>query len=159
MKAERPRAAQDEPPIIDGIPPNEAQKRLATFFAESESKQVEFLDGAAKRIIELTTALLGVLFAVIAFGDKFPPPYLQGNPLAKFLGVVTLTSYVMSMLLAFRAVQPRDYKLYRSNLDGMRDELDKILRDKKQPLWLAGLLFWIGSVLLALLIGSIIFAA
>jgi hypothetical protein len=152
-------AVAETPEIIDGVPPTDAQKRLASFFAEAESKQVDFLDEAAKRIIELTTALLGVLFAVVAFGDTFPPPYLLNNPLAKFLSIVTLACYIVAMLLAFRAIQPRDYKLYRMNLDGMRDELDKIISHKKRPLWWAGALFWIASALLAFLIGTIILSA
>src|SRR5215213_9662084 len=110
-----PPAPADEasqPPIIDSTPPTEEQKRLVAFFAEAESKQVDFLDEAGKRIIELTTALLGVLFAVLAFGDTFPPPYLKDNPVSKFLSLSALAMYVIAMLMALRTVQPRDYKLY-----------------------------------------------
>jgi hypothetical protein len=148
-----------QPPILDSTPPTEEQKRLVAFFAEAESKQVDFLDEAGKRIIELTTALLGVLFAVMAFGDKFPPPYLKDNLVGKFLSLVVLACYVIAMLMAFRTVQPRDYKLFRHNLDQMRQELDRLIANKKRALWWAGALFWIGSAILAVLIATIIFTA
>lgn len=157
-----PPAPADEasqPPIIDSTPPTEEQKRLVAFFAEAESKQVDFLDEAGKRIIELTTALLGVLFAVLAFGDKFPPPYLKDNPVGKFLSLSALAMYVIAMLMALRTVQPRDYKLYRHNLAQMRKELDRLVANKQRSLWWAGVLFWLGSAILALLIGSIIINA
>ncbi|PDV96796.1 hypothetical protein A9Q02_06125 [Candidatus Chloroploca asiatica] len=64
------------------MPPRAEQQQLAAFFAEAERKQVDFLDEAGKRIIELTTLLLGVLFTVVAFGDTYPPPYLADNILA-----------------------------------------------------------------------------
>ena len=156
-----PQAAPDppDPLILAGAPPTTEQQHLAAFFAEAERKQVEFLDEAGKRIIELTTLLLGVLFTVIAFGDKYPPPYLAGNPVAKLLGLVILGCYVVAMLLGLRTVHPRDYKLYRHNLDGMRAELDRILANKRRSLFWAGMTFWLGSVFLALLIGVIILAA
>jgi hypothetical protein len=56
-------------------------------------------------------------------------------------------------------VQPRDYKHYRHNLDGMREELERIIDDKARPLRVAGILFGVGSVLLAVLIGTVIWSA
>ena len=147
------------PQILEGSPPTAEQQSLEVFFAEAEKKQVDFLDEAGKRIIELTTLLLGVLFTVVAFGDKFPPPYLVGNPFNKIISLVTLGCYVVAMLLGLRTVQPRDYNRYRYNLDGMREELDRIVANKKHSLWWAGLVFWIGSACLALLIGVIILLA
>ncbi|MBK9944251.1 MAG: hypothetical protein IPP13_21845 [Kouleothrix sp.] len=148
-----------QPPIQEGRPLSEEQKRLIAFFADAESKQVDFLDEAGKRIIELTTALLGVLFAIVAFGDKFPPPYLSNNPVAKFLSLTALACYIMAMLLALRTVQPRNYQLFRHNLDRMRQELDRLVANKQRSLWWAGALFWIGSAVLALQIAAIILSA
>jgi hypothetical protein len=156
-----PQAASDSPapPILEGLPLSAEQQRLAAFFADAESKQIEFLDEAGKRIIELTTLLLGVFFTVIAFGDTYPPPYITGHPVAKLISLVVLGCYVVAMLLGLRTVHPRDYKLYRHNLGGMRDELDRILANKRRSLFWAGITFWAGSGFLALLIGVIILAA
>jgi hypothetical protein len=143
------------PPPQESRPPTEEQQRLFTLFAEMERSQPDTLDAAGKRIIELVTGLLGVLFAVIAFGDTFPPPYLV-HPLPRFLCLVALACYLAAMFMALRVVQPRDYQFYRHNLDGMREELARIVKHKSSALWWAGVLFFIGSVLLGALVGVIV---
>lgn len=148
-----------QPPILEGKQPTAEEERLVEVFAELEKKQLEFLDTAAKRIIELVTALLGLLFAVIAFGDDFPPPYLTGNQVAKVTGIIALSCYLLALLVSLWAVQPRSYKHYRHNLDGMRTVLQQMINDRARPVLIAGILFGIGSVMLALLIVSIIWQA
>jgi len=147
------------PPIHPGERRTDEQTRLIALFDELEKKQLEFLDQAGKRVIELSTGLLGVLFAVSAFGDKFPPPYLEDNNAAQWLAVFTLAFYVGAMLLAMWSVQPRQYRLYHHNLTEMKKTLDQIIVHKSRALRLAGVLFWLGSLTLALLIGSIVFSA
>jgi len=148
-----------QPPILDSQPVTDAQKRLLTFFDDVERQQVDFLQEAGKRIIEVTTGLLGVLYAVTAFGDKFPPPYLKDNPLAKGAAILALVLYLLAMALALRAVQPRDYQRYRNNLSKMQEVFDQIVQSKARALQGAGICFLLGSVSLALLIISVILAA
>jgi hypothetical protein len=147
------------PPILKSTPLTDEQKRLVAMFDELKKKQLDFLDEAGKRIIELTTGLLGVLFAVSAFGNDFPPPYLKGNPLAQTAVAVTLGLYVASMLCGVFAVQPRDYQYYEHNLSEMRKVLDAIAQYKSRWFTAATILFVLGSLCLALLIGAIIFGA
>ena len=149
----------NQPPIIEAQPVSDEDKRLLAVFAEIESKQLDFLDQAGKSVIERIAALLAVLFAVTAFGDTFPPPYLQGNDVAKLLVIATMICYMAAMFMGMQAIQPRTYSLYRQNLTGMRQELDKIVDYKSRAVRLAGSLFWLGSATLSLLIGSIILAA
>jgi hypothetical protein len=148
-----------EPPILESRAPTAEEERLVELFAEIESKQLEFLDQAAKRIIELVTALLGILFAVIAFGNDFPPPYLADNLGVKLLSGASLVCYLGALLVALWTVQPRTYKHYRHNLTEMREELHTMIDDKARPLRVAGILFGLGSVLLTVLIGLIIVTA
>jgi len=141
---------------IQARKPDDRDKQLVALFQEIEKGQLTFLDEAGKRIIELSTALLGVLFTVIALGKDFPPPYLKDNPLARLLAVLVVIANLAAILLAMRAVQPRSYKLFRENLTGMREELDKIITHKSGALRLAGITFWIGAALLAGLIATIV---
>jgi hypothetical protein len=76
--------------------------------------------------------------------------------LARWLAVATLAVYLLAMGCAFWGLRPRDYKLYRHNLSGMREELDQITSYKSRWFKYASGAFVTGSVLLALLIGSII---
>jgi hypothetical protein len=146
-------------PILEGRPLSDEQKRLVALFDELEKKQLDFLDQAGKRIIELSTALLGVLFTVTAFGDKFPPPYLKDNHTAQWLAVLTLAFNVGAMLVGMWTVQPRTYRLYRHNLTEMKKVLDQIIEGKARSLRVAGGIFWLGALALALLVGSVIFSA
>lgn len=149
----------EPPPIYEGEPPSDEAKRLAAMFDELEKKQLEFLDEAAKRIVELCTGLLGVLFAVTAFGDKFPPPYLGASPIVQVLAVLVLALYFVALLAAVVALQPREYRRYQHNVTEMRRELDKIIRHKSGLLKVSGTLFVGASLALAVLIAALIFAA
>lgn len=140
-------------------PLSESDRRLIALFDDLEADQLDFLDEAAKRLIELTTGLLGVLFAITAFGDKFPPPYLTDNDLAKVLAVLTLACYVLAMLMGMLAIQPRIYPSYEHNLDKMREVLDTIRGNKMRWLQWGGILFWLGSVALAFLVIRVIWQA
>jgi hypothetical protein len=104
------------PPILDGQPPSDEQERLLALFDALERGQLEFLDQSGKRVVELSAGLLGVLFGVTAFGDKFPPPYLQDNGVIQGLVVAVLVSYLGAMLAALWALRPRRYPRYRHNL-------------------------------------------
>lgn len=146
-------------PIYDGKPLTDEQKRLNTLFDEMKKEQLTFLDEAGKRIIELSTGLLGVLFAVTAFGKDFPPPYLKGNPTAQRLAIGVLVVLVVALLAGVLTVQPRNYDYYEHNLTEMRSQLQKIVDHKSRWMKVATWTFFIGAVLLALLIGNLIRSA
>lgn len=143
---------------LEGKPPSDEQRQLVTLFQELEKNQPEFLDEAGKRIIELTTALLGLLFAVTAFGKDFPPPYLAQHEWARWLAVIVLGLYLAAMFCGLWTVQPRDYKLFRHNLTGMREELDKMIANKSRNLRWAGIFFALGSLALVGLVAGLIIA-
>lgn len=147
------------PPIIDGEPPEDKDTRLIALFDELEKGQLTFLDEAAKRILELTTGLLAVLFAVVAFGSDFPPPYLKDNLWTQVPAILTLLLYVSAMLCAVVAVQPRDYRYYQHNLTRLREELKKITDYKSMWFRSATICFFVASLCLTALILAVIFAA
>ena len=147
---------QQHIPMLPAERPTDEQKRLVTLFSDMESKQLDFLDQAGKSLIERIATLLAVLFAVIAFGSNFPPKYLVGNTWAKAMVFAVLGCYLLAMGLGLLAIQPRSYNLYRENVTRMRSELDRIITWKKSCVWLGGVLFALGTVALAVLIGLII---
>ena len=51
-------------------PPDPSDERLIALFDKLEEQQLDFLDQAGKRVIELSTGMLGLLFAVTAFGKE-----------------------------------------------------------------------------------------
>jgi hypothetical protein len=148
-----------KPPIIKGRPLTDEEKRLIAILDEMERKGIEYLDQSAKRIIELVTALLGVAVAIIAFGENFPPPYLKDNLFTRTVSSLSLICYLAALLLALWAVHPQNYKKYRHNLNGMNKELQQIMARKRLWVTVSGILFGLGSVLLTVLIGVIIWEA
>jgi hypothetical protein len=144
--------AHPDIPLQPGEPLTDSEKRLQALFDEMESKQLDFLDQAGKRIIELCTGLLGVLFAVTAFGKDFPPPYLKGDPGAQLLATAVLITLVAALLCAVVTVQPRKYRFYEHNLTEMRREWVDLYTRKSDWLRRANWLFFAGTTLLAILI-------
>jgi uncharacterized membrane protein len=145
--------------VIEARVPTDEEKQLAALFRDIERGQLELLDSAAKRLIELDTGLLGILFAITAFGAKFPPPYLHGNHLAKAFLIISMVGYLGATFFALRVMQPRSYVVSRFRLDDMRATLRTIIADRSRALRRGGLLFFTGTVSLVLLIGSIVVPA
>jgi hypothetical protein len=147
---------QQQIPISDSQEPSEEGKQLVALFNEMESKQLDFLDESGKSIIERIATFLAVLFGVTAFGSNFPPAYLKDNLPAKVLVIITLLLYLTAIGAGMWAIQPRYYRHYTYNVSRLGKELDKISRHKMFWIRVAGILFALGSVALAVLIVSII---
>lgn len=153
-----PQQQQPSIPIQDSQEPSEEGKQLVTLFTEMEHKQLDFLDESGKSIIERISTLLAVLFAVTAFGGTFPPPYLKGNMTAKWFVIITLILYLLALGAGIWGIQPRSYKRYTHNVSALGRELEKITRHKMRWVRIAGILFALGTVALAILVISIIWS-
>lgn len=145
--------------IIEGSELDDEDKRLIALFDKLEEGQLEFLDQAAKRVIELSTAMLAVLLAVTAFGKDFPPPYLVGNTWAKGLALATLACYVLALLAGVLAVQPRAYRRSHAGLTRLAKELERMVAYKRLWFRVGVWLIFGGSLALAALIALIILPA
>ncbi len=146
-------------PILGGKLLTDEQKRLKALFDEMKKGQLTFLDESGKRIIEMSTGLLGVLFTVIALGKDFPPIYLKDHPVVQGLGIGILGSLILALLAGLLTVQPHKYDFYEYNLTKMREELEKIISYKSGWMKTASWAFFIGTFLLATLIGTLVFEA
>lgn len=149
---------QPQIPIQDTKEPSEEGEQLVSLFTDMEVKQLDFLDAAGKSIIERVSALLAVLFAITAFDNTFPPAYLKGNLPAKVLVIVTLILYLLALGAGVVSIQPRSYRRYLHNVSRLGRELEKITQYKMRWVRVAGILFALGTVALAILIITIIWA-
>jgi hypothetical protein len=148
-----------QPPIQTGQPVGDEHRRLRERFAKLDETQLETLDGAGKRIIELCTALLGTLLVVTALGENFPSIYLQGNALALAVAVFALLFFVMAILTAFVALYPRRYRHYEHNLTRLQAEWDRLMDHKSTWITASAVIFVLGVIALALLVTVILFSA
>ena len=144
-------------PIQDSQEPSEEGKRLVALFTEMDNKQLDFLDESGKSIIERIATFLAVLFGVTVLSNTFPPKYL-GNPTAKVLVIITLLFYLAAMTSGLLVIQPRSYRRYLYNVSALGRELERITRHKIVWLRIAGILFALGTVALAVLIISIVWS-
>ncbi len=151
---------EDQPPILESEPETqdhiEEKQRLKAAFADMEKNQLAFLDDAGKSVIERVATFLAILFGVTAFGSSFPPQYLKSNPSIKYLIIIILLCYLVAMALAIIAIQPRSYTWHRYQAKKMEEILKGIIAYKKRLVQLAGILFALGTVILAVLIVSLI---
>jgi len=147
-------------PIYDSEPETQEQveekQRLKAIFAEMEKQQPAFLDEAGKSIIERVATFLAILFGVTAFGSSFPPPYLKTNAWNKYLVIAILLCYLVALALGMLAIRPRSYTWHRYQSSTMAQTLKKIITYKKRLIQGAGILFAIGTLILAALIVSIV---
>ena len=123
-----------------------ADEQLLTLFDTLQTTQLERMDKHAERIIELITGMLALLLALVAFGKDFPPDYLTSWP-ARLCVVGTLMLYMLALASALFALRLRTYRRYSNNLTLLRQELDKMRRDKRPWVELAGILFLLGTSL------------
>jgi hypothetical protein len=143
-------------PTYEAKLPSEDDTRLKVLFDEMSKKQVEFLDEAGKRIIEMVTVLLGLLIGIAAFDKDFPPPYLKNDPIAKIIIIFSMVTYILAMLAGFMTVQPRQYRQYFYNLTLLESEFRKITQFKLVFFRIGSILFFLGSLSLVVLICRII---
>lgn len=146
-------------PIYDAQEPSEESKQLVALFHDLESRQLDFLDEAAKSVVEPVATFLAILFGVTAFGSVFPPPYLKDNAAAKTFVIVTLVLYLVALGAGMWAIHPRYYRRYTYNVSMLAKELEKITKRKMFWLRFAGILFATGSVALSALVVAIIWHA
>jgi len=147
---------QQQVPIEDSEEPSEEGRQTASIIADMRSKQLNFLDESGKSVIERIATFLAILFAVTAFSNNFPPAYLKGNLPAKIMVIITLVLYLAAMGAGILAVQPRNYNISLYNMTRAAKELGKITSYKMRWLRVAGVLFALGCLSLAVLIISII---
>src|SRR5712691_4138833 len=145
-------------PVQDSQALSEEGKQLISIFSDMERKQLDFLDESGKSVIERIATFLTILFAVTAFSNNFPPAYLKNNLPAKVLVIVTLVFYLLALGSALWAIQPRYYRRYLYNVSRLGKELEKITSHKMRWLRASGILFALGTLALAALIISIIWA-
>jgi hypothetical protein len=151
---------QQQVPLIKPEPDSreqvEKRQRLRAIFTDLEGRQPDFLDEAAKSIIERIATFLAILFAVIALGGTFPPKFLVHNTRNTSLVIAILVCYLLAMGMGMWAIQPRNYDLYLYDVTRQEKEWKHIIWRKKFWVRFAGILFGVGTVALAVLIAFII---
>ncbi|NJK81667.1 MAG: hypothetical protein HC914_18010 [Chloroflexaceae bacterium] len=136
-------------------PEPEKDRELREWFDDQAKRNLERLEEGAKTIIQLVTGLYGVLFAVLALSDQ--PPYLQ-QPGVQMWGTASLVTLFLALFAALVTVFPWRYEYQQDNLTKMHQVFRSMHRVKSWSLWIALVLFLIGTACLGIVIGIVLWS-
>jgi len=131
--------------IVTSYPLSVKDEQLEKLFDQIESSSLETLENAARQIITLSTALLGAFFGLLAFKDA--PVYLSFIEI-KVVGSLALTTFLLSLFFALRAVSPHKYNYPQASLTAKQKALKEMLKHKQGSVFFASWLFGIGAFLM-----------
>jgi hypothetical protein len=135
-----------------------AEKAEREWFEKQALASPDNLEAAARLLIGLATALLGVLFGVLTLKGGPLPAYLQ-SPVVRGLGIGTVAALLFGLLAALAVVMPDLYRVSSHRPDKQAQTFRQLLERKSRALTLAVIGFGVGIVLLGLtLIAALISA-
>ncbi len=147
----------DEPEIpVPSAPLSPADENLLEYFQDLERASLKTLEEAARQLITLVTALLGLFFGVMAFRDA--PAYLASTAV-QALGAAAVVFYVLTLFLALDVVMPRRFERPAADLTAMRAVLQRLFARKSRSLRGAQLAFALATLFLLALILALLFRA
>ena len=124
-------------------------RRLREWFAEQEQRNFDRLEEGAKVIVQLVTALYGLLFTVLALSDQ--PAYLR-MPVVQWLGTLGMMAFFVALLSALVTLFPWRSTFQEDNLSEMKRLNEQVLNRKFWSLAVSLGAFLAGVCLLALMI-------
>lgn len=125
------------------------QKALREWFEQQVDHNMGQIEEGARQINQLVTALFGVMFAVLAFGDS--PSILQLLPV-KVLGSLAVFAYFFALLASLDVLYPWANAFRKGDLTDMRRTYDGILARKVRSLRVAMGGFGAGTICLGCLV-------
>lgn len=147
--------SEDSLPEIEASPTDSSDERLYNWFLDVEKEIIKTFEDAARQLIGLITALLGLFFGVLAFGDN--PPFLSFLEI-KILGVLSSCAFLAALFAALWVICPQKIDIPLSNLTRMRQIRKEIYDRKSRNLKISLIIFAFGvicllGVIIRLLIG------
>lgn len=133
------------------------ENQLLARFAQWEAESLTNLESGARQIIQLVSALFGVMLGTLALGDEKFALALQA-PLVKWCAGLALLAWLIALLTALAVVIPGEFRPRRSSLDDMRTTYSILLQNKIQWLYCAVVAFGAGIVAFALLLFTLLAA-
>ena len=123
------------------------ERALYEWFEKQALASPDTLEAAARTILGLVTALLGVLFGVLAVTADPLPAYFD-LPLVRCLGVVSVVALLVALIGALGVVLPLRVKVASGRLDQQARAFRELMARKSRWLTLAVIAFGLGLVAL-----------
>lgn len=137
--------------VVDVRLATPSESQLRTRFEQWEAESLKNLEEGARQIIQLVSALLGVMLGALALGDEKFAATLQ-KPLVIFLAALVLLAWLGALLTALAVIIPSEFRPRRASLDDLHATHRALLQNKSQWLYWAVGAFGAGVVAFALLL-------
>ena len=134
----------------------DADKRLAALFDKLEQESLDNLEKGARDLLQLVTALFGILFGILALGgDTVAAPLrLPGVILP---AAISLLALLITLIAALDVIVPGPYRIRRQSLSDQAGAWERMLRRKRDGLRAAAVSFGIGLSAFATLIAALLY--
>lgn len=136
------------PKAVPGQPLEPGEVQLRDWWRQQAFASPATLEEAARTLLGLTTALLGLLFGVLTVASDKPPAYLA-LPAVQGLGVVVVATQLVALIAALGVLLPRWWEVPAARLDEQEATFRRLLGRKARWLTTAVLAFGIGIIALA----------
>ena len=123
------------------------EKALRKWFARQALASPDTLEAAARTILGLVTALLTVLFGVLAVAEDPLPPYFT-LPLVRWLGVGTVGALLVALVGTLGVILPHRITVSSARPDQQAEAFERLLAHKSRWLAVAVVAFGLGLVAL-----------
>ena len=133
--------------VVDVHEETEEEKALGEWFEKQALASPDTLEAAARTILGLVTALLGVLFGVLAVTADPLPAYFN-LPLVRCLGVVSVAALLVALTGALGVVLPLRVEVASARPDQQARAFQRLMARKSRWLTLAVIAFGLGLVAL-----------
>ncbi len=134
--------------VVEIRPETDQEKHLREWFDRAALASPDRLEAAARSILTLITALLSVLFAVLAVAQDPLPAYLRWPPV-RWLGVGTVAALLVALVGALGVVLPRRTEVAGARPDQQRSTFEQLLARKSRWLTVTVVAFGLGLAALA----------
>ena len=123
------------------------ERALRKWFAQQALASPDALEAAARTILSLVTALLGVLYGVLAVAEDPLPAYFR-LPAVRWLGVGTVGALLVALVGTLGVVLPQRIQVSSARPDQQASAFAALLARKSRWLTVAVIAFGLGLVAL-----------
>jgi len=134
-------------PTVTGRPETEWEKGLGDWFKKQSLLSLDALEAAARTILSLVTALLGLLLGVLAVTEDPLPAYFE-LPVVRWLGVGAVAALLAALAGTLGVLLPQQVQVAGARPDKQAQAFARLLAQKSR--WLTAAVIGFGLGLVAL---------
>lgn len=135
---------------------SDEDKRLAALFDKFEQESLDNLEKGARDLIQLVTALFGVIFGILALGGEAAAAPLR-LPLAIAPAAISLAALLLTLFAALDVIVPAAHRVRKLGHSDREQAYARMLQRKSEGLRAAAIFFAIGLSAFAALIGVLLY--